>query len=243
MGLVTSNVIESATGLKSRIKRLPIIGQAAQWLVRGSRSLQIRFARFDSSSYWDSRYAQGGNSGDGSYGALAEFKAGVLNAFVAENRIGSVIEFGCGDGSQLSLARYPQYVGIDVSPTALRRCHDLFRGDATKSFRRYGEPGAKVLRADLVLSLDVIYHLVEDDVYNNHMRDVFAAATRFVIIYSDDVEAPRDLLHVRHRKFSEWIGQNQPSWRLMRHIPNKFPWDVETASGSFSDFWIYQRSN
>src|ERR1700689_4886366 len=103
--------------MKSKIKRLPGIGTPYRWLSRTSGPLRVRFARFHSPSYWDSRYAGGGNSGDGSYGNLAKFKASVLNQFVAENRIASVVEFGCGDGNQVSLAEYPRYVGIDVSPT------------------------------------------------------------------------------------------------------------------------------
>lgn len=243
MGQLTGNVTESGMDLKARIKRLPIVGQAVQWLERASRPLRIRFVQFNSSSYWDSRYASGGNSGDGSYGELAKFKSGVINDFVAENNVHSVIEFGCGDGNQLSLAKYPRYVGIDVSPTALQRCQERFHRDATKMFLPYDEMVANSARAELALSLDVIYHLVEDDIYEKYMSQVFEAATRFVIVYSDNEEAPRDMIHVRHRKFSDWIEQHQPSWRLLRHIPNKFPWEPRTQRGSFSDFWIYEKSH
>jgi hypothetical protein len=243
MGQLTGNVTEFGIDLKSRIKRLPIVGRAVRWLERTSRPLRIRFAQFNSSSYWDSRYANGGNSGDGSYGELARFKSGILNGFVAENQIDAVIEFGCGDGNQLSLAKYPSYVGIDVSPTALQRCHERFDRDATKAFLQYDEPAANAARSELVLSLDVIYHLVEDDIYEKYMSRVFDAATRFVIIYSDNEEAPRDMIHVRHRKFSDWIEQYRPDWRLIRHIPNKFPWEPATQRGSFSDFWIYEKSH
>jgi hypothetical protein len=242
MGEVVSNMTESGMDLKSKIKRLPVVGQAVKWLSRTTRPIRIRFARFHSPHYWDSRYANGGNSGSGSYGELAKFKASVINEFVIENRIASVIEFGCGDGNQLSLSKYPQYVGIDVSPTALKRCQDLFRGDPTKSFLLYGKIDSNVLQAELVLSLDVIYHLVEDDIYEKHMRDVFDTATRFVIIYSDNEEAPRVVLHVRHRRFSDWIHENRPDWRLYRHIPNRVPWEAETERGSFADFWIYAKT-
>jgi hypothetical protein len=37
---------------------------------------------------------------------------------VAERRIRSVIEFGCGDGNQLGLMRYPSYLGLDIEPCA-----------------------------------------------------------------------------------------------------------------------------
>ena len=95
----------------------------------------------------------------------------------------------------------------------------------------YGEIDSNVLQSELVRSLDVIYHLVEDDIYEKHMRDVFDAATRFVIIYSDNEEAPRIVLHVRHRRFSDWIHENRPDWRLFRHIPNRVPWEAETERG------------
>jgi len=43
---------------------------------------------FDGSeSYWVKRYASGGSSGAGSYGAPAEFKARVLNDFVREHAV------------------------------------------------------------------------------------------------------------------------------------------------------------
>ncbi len=235
-------VNNSASNVKSKIKRLPVIGQAFEWLSRTSRPIRIRFSRFSSPSYWDARYASGGDSGDGSYGMLAAFKASVLNSFVGGNNITSVIEFGCGDGNQVSLSQYPQYVGIDVSATAVNHCKDLFRGDSTKKFLIYSEPEVPELRADLALSLDVIYHLVEDHIYEKYMRTVFEAATRFVIIYSDNVDAPRDLLHVRHRRFSDWIDNNRRDWRLIRHVPNQFPWEPKTERGSWADFWIYQRA-
>ena len=88
-----------------------------------------------SRTYWEERYAGGGNSGVGSYSKFAEFKAEVLNDFIVSNSVGSVIEFGCGDGNQLSLANYPRYLGFDVSATAIDLCHAPFAGDESKSFK------------------------------------------------------------------------------------------------------------
>jgi hypothetical protein len=48
-----------------------------------------------SAKYWEQRYQRGGNSGAGSYDNLAKFKAKILNNFVKENHIKSVIEWGC----------------------------------------------------------------------------------------------------------------------------------------------------
>lgn len=71
-----------------------------------------------SREYWEARYSQDGDSGSGSIGRLARFKAEFLNSFVLEHDVGSVIEFGCGDGRQLQLAEYPRYIGLDVSRVA-----------------------------------------------------------------------------------------------------------------------------
>src|SRR5438874_1182973 len=119
-----------------------------------------------SASYWEQRYRSGGDSGAGSYGRLADFKAEILNRFVASHGVESVIEFGCGDGNQLSLARYPNYIGLDVSASAIQMCKKRFVEDSSKSFFLY-HPDCFVDRqgifaSDLSMSIDVIYHLVED---------------------------------------------------------------------------------
>ena len=197
----------------------------------------LQFPR--SRSYWQDRYASGGNSGAGSYGELAEFKAEILNQFVSENDIRTVIEFGCGDGNQLTLAHYPMYRGLDVSPTAIARCRTIFEGDRTKSFDLLD--ANPVETADLALSLDVIYHLVEDRVFEEHMRRLFAAATRFVVIYSSnsDENSGYENSHVRQREFTTWVDRNCPGWSLTRHVPNRFPYDTQSGQGSFASFHFF----
>ena len=49
-----------------------------------------------STDYWIKRYESGGNSGSGSYGVLAQYKAEIINQFVIRNKLSTVIEFGCG---------------------------------------------------------------------------------------------------------------------------------------------------
>ena len=55
----------------------------------------------------------------------------------------------------------------------------------------------------MLLSLDVIYQLVEDEVFERHMRQLFSASHRFVIIYSSNFAQPPDSAepHVEHREF------------------------------------------
>ena len=193
-----------------------------------------------SAAYWAQRYATGGKSGAGSYGRLAEFKAEIVNEFVRSHRVKSVIEFGSGDGNQLSLMHYPSYIGVDVSPTAVARCEARFADDSGKRFVLLDQAAGE--RAELALSLDVIYHLVEDATFQQHMEMLFASAERYVIIYSSNREAEPGTTppHVRHRRFSAWIEENEPGWRLLRHVPNRYPGPGDRDT-SFADFHIYER--
>lgn len=195
-----------------------------------------------SRSYWEDRYAVGGNSGVGSYGLFAEFKADILNKFVADHHVQTVIEFGCGDGNQLGLANYPKYLGFDVSDTAISKCCEAYRSDESKSFRLLS--GYHQDKADLTLSLDVIYHLVEDGIFEDYMRLLFDASDRYVIIYSSDTDdnSGNDSVHVRHRQFTKWINDNLKNWRLVEHIPNRYPYRGDYRTGSFADFFIYEKS-
>lgn len=199
-----------------------------------------------SAQYWDDRYRLQGNSGAGSYGCLADFKAKTINHFVSANDIKSVIEFGCGDGNQLSLSQYPQYTGFDVSEHALQRCKKLFASDKTKDFYPVHQWDGQ--QAELVLSLDVLYHLIEDSVFDKYMKTLFDAAKRFVIIYSSNDEQLNQLLgghvkHVRHRKFTDWVMNNMANkWDFYDLIPNKYPFDIhEQSRTSFADFYIFRR--
>ena len=199
-----------------------------------------------SAQYWEERYQQEGNSGAGSYGRLADFKAEVINQFVSEHNLQTVIEFGCGDGNQLSLSSYPHYTGFDVAREAIARCQKIFEKDSRKQFLHVSEWAEQ--QAELVLSLDVIYHLIEENIYDDYMTKLFASSTRFVIIYASNNEEFNRLLgdhvkHVRHRKFTDWVVKNNASsWSLYRYVMNRYPFDINDQNNtSFADFYIFER--
>lgn len=208
-----------------------------------SRDNDIKSAipkRFKSSSaYWDERYCLGGNSGAGSRGILADYKAQFVNDFVERHSVKSVIEFGFGDGEQLSLAKYRSYLGVDVSVKALEICQERFIDDETKRFLTTDKYQGQ--QAELSMSLDVIYHLVEDDVYEAYMRDLFLAAQRFVVIYSSDWDEVISAPHVRHRCFTDWIKANRPDVKLKLSAKNPYQFDPEQMqTTTFSDFQVFE---
>jgi SAM-dependent methyltransferase len=207
--------------------------------VRRLSLLRQQAAFRGSARYWERNYARGGTSGAGSYDALAQGKAVFLNEFVRTREIGSVIEFGCGDGNQLSLAQYPGYIGLDVSRTAIELCQYRFATDPAKSFFLYDgacfTDRTGVFAADLAISLDVIYHLTEDEVFETYMTHLFAAGTRFVIIYATDGELRGTAPHVRHRHFTPWVQTHCPDWRLLEVTRGP-----DSGPGR-ADFFTYER--
>ncbi len=208
--------------------------------VRRMSLLRQRLGYRDSAQFWERNYAQGNTSGPGSYGRLAEGKAAFLNAFVRGHAVRSVVEFGCGDGNQLSLARYPQYVGLDVSRTAIGLCQRRFAADPAKSFFLYDgtcfTDRAGLFAADLAMSLDVVYHLTEDTVFETYLTHLFGAGQRFVVVYTTNMLQGGTAPHVRHRHFSSWVQEHCPQWTLteVTRGPNE-------GEGR-ADFFVYQRS-
>lgn len=206
---------------------------------------------FNVAGYWEKRYASGRNSGAGSYGRLARFKAQFLNYFVKKNKIQTVLEIGCGDGAQLSLADYPQYTGLDISRTIIQYCLQLYSHDSSKRFEVYDPKNFSPdsVQAELVLSLDVIYHLSNDEVYEKYLEHLFLASTRFVIIYSNSNRDQGDRLginesagYVRLRDVLDDVEKRQPEWCLVDAVPNSYPFSaVNPSNTSFADFFVFEK--
>tara|TARA_B100001094_G_C18162381_1_gene790094 strand:+ start:1660 stop:2274 length:615 start_codon:yes stop_codon:yes gene_type:complete len=200
---------------------------------------------FNSRDYWDNRYVRGGNSGAGSYNNLAAFKAEIINSFIISRNVNSLIDYGVGDGNQLKLidTENRTYTGIDVSPFIVEKCREIFKDDKTKKFILCDNIDNN-LEADLVLSCDVIYHLIEDHVYEEYMTNLFKMSRKYVVIYARN-ENYNHCSHVLFRKFSDWVGDNLPKWSLISHIPNRFPQlsiGANNSATSPSDFYIYEKS-
>ena len=229
------------SSLKKVIKKTPVLNRIAPYL---NNLLQNN--KFPGTGdYWEGHYKAGGNSGGGSYNRLAEFKAKVINEFIVETNIKSAMEFGCGDGNNLSLIKYPKYIGLDISPTAIKICINKFKNDLSKSFYVYNSlafrDSQKLFVSELCVSLDVIFHLVEDELFKKYMNDLFAASEKYVIIYSRDY-AENQVYHQKSRSFSKWVDENQKAFRMIKKIENPYrfdPKDPENTSNAL--FIIYEK--
>lgn len=209
-----------------------------KWLQRS------RYQDFSSSSYWDERYRTGGTSGAGSYGNLANFKAQVINEIILASKITSGLEFGCGDGNNLKLYNFTKYTGVDVSNKALEICRRKFEHDSSKRFIHYSESSSE--KAEITLSMDVIFHLVEDQVFLDYMDRLFGCSQRFVLIYSSCVNYRPAEQHVRHRNFLKLVADRYPEWQIVQVVPNKYPAKditVQEDGFSFSDFYLFAKAS
>ena len=225
MANLTLKYIIRKSGLKAIIDKLTL-----------KRPVEFK----NSPTYWETRYQVGGNSGAGSYGRLAEFKAELINKFVADRNISSVIEFGCGDGNQLKIASYPKYLGVDILETVIQKCIDIFKADATKAFILRESYTGQI--AELTLSLDVIYHLIEDEIFHGYMQALFDASNKYVIIYASNKNEIAVAKHVHHRKFTDWVTEYKKDFFLLDHIPNRYPFNEnDQINTSFAEFYIYEK--
>lgn len=224
-----------------KVFNIPIVDEKGHLLYEYVN--KINTEDFSSIEYWEERYKNGGNSGSGSYNKLAEFKANVLNEFIRTNRINTMVEWGFGDGNQVGLLQIPSYVGYDVSKTAMEICNQKFQKDQSKEFRYYD--GTRMDHEeffDMAISLDVLYHLVEEKNYCDYLYNLFHSAKRFVAIYSSDFEAVQKEQHIKRRKFTEYVKNNFPEWNLISIVKNPYLYDGSDCSDmSNSNFYFYKR--
>lgn len=194
---------------------------------------------FISSKYWEERYHDGGNSGAGSYKHLAEFKANVLNNYFSRNKIQKVVEYGCGDGNQLSMFNINEYIGYDISSTIIEINKKRFSNDKSKKFIKIDETTIEFENAEVVLSLDVIFYLTEDKVFNQYMNRLFShPGATCVIIYSTDHNKDR-AIHVKDRKITPFIDKMYPQWEMFKSIPNPYG-NIPHPHGSSCTFYFYR---
>jgi hypothetical protein len=198
---------------------------------------------FDSAEYWRKRYQSGGNSGSGSYGALADFKAAALNKFVANHGITSAVEYGSGDGNQLSLLTISGYQGLDVSATAIENLRIRFCNDASKTFLEYDPDNfsdARSVAAEISLSMDVILHLTEEERYEKYMQNLIESSEKYIGIFNTATEVQLEKMaqHNRYRDHRIWMEASAPHFREVEvHLT-----PAELGYPEMTGFFFYQIS-
>ncbi|MDP9837767.1 glycosyltransferase involved in cell wall biosynthesis [Neorhizobium huautlense] len=196
---------------------------------------------FDSNRYWEERYRQGGNSGAGSYNAVARYKALVINFLVRQRDLVDIVELGSGDGNQLRYFEFKNYTGFDVSETVIDKTRQMYAANPNFEFIWTKSPSLDWEihedNYDCALSLDVLYHLIDDTVFTEYLDRLFSLSSRYVVIYASNFDADdrNGAKHVRHRKFTDFIERRYPQWTLKKVIENPLKFIERTEA----DFFIY----
>ena len=89
------------------------------------------------------------------------------------------------------------------------------------------------------MSLDVIYHLIEDKVYDKYISNIIKHGSEYVIIYSANFEDNGEFSkHVKPRNFTR-NEKLLKTYNLEKIIENKYKSNDHTK-GSFSDWYIFK---
>jgi len=183
---------------------------------------------------WESRYNNGGNSGNGTYNELYIFKRDIINDIINKYNIKNIIDFGCGDGNQIKEFNINKYVGIDIALSAINICKMKYKDDNTKSFFTYNEINNIKSQYDLSISLDVLYHILEEDLFIDYLKKIFNFSSKYILIYSSNYDDHTEG-HMHTRKFTNYVEKLFPNWVLNIKIKQIYP------KKSSADFYLYEK--
>jgi len=159
------------------------------------------------------------------------FKSNIINNFNEKNKIKSIIDYGFYNNSneiKLINTRNKLYIGLDVNKTNIQKCKKIFKNDKTKKFINLDEitNTNNNLRADLVLSFNIIYNLLDEKIYKQYIENIFLMSKKYVIIYSPNLN-----YNIKKINFIEYIFENCHQFNLIEIVKNKSPYP----------FYIFQK--
>jgi SAM-dependent methyltransferase len=143
-------------------------------------------------TFWQWRYlseAAIGSESSSDQVATRRLLSGVLDAVSPA----SVLDVGCGDGKAVQGLPLSAYIGVDVSPEALRRA-EIARPDGKFLLGRLADFS---VRADLAVCLDVVIHEPDVTAYRDQVARLWECSDRALLI-SGYERPPETLGPMRH---------------------------------------------
>lgn len=171
----------------------------------------MEITNFNSPLYWENRYSQRWNSGAGSYGEDAHSKSNYINDVIKKYNLKTINDYGHGDGNQLTYIKgFDKYYGYDVSKTIRDICINRYKGEDNY---RFIDTPSKFIKADLSMSLDVLYHIIEEKLYVEYLKTLFSIG-EYVLIYAVD-DNVSGAPHYKAREFTPYIKKTFPNFKLI----------------------------
>ena len=154
---------------------------------------------YNEKDYWQERYKQGIGSGAGSQGVELRWKRDVYRLISRTFDVASILDIGCGDGAFAaeSLPKggpLPDYLGVDVAPHPDFPDHlSVQAADAVED---------DLPEADLVLCLDVLFHIASRERHDALVRRIFEKAKKVAFVATLNESANVTAPHVFYYPFA-----------------------------------------
>jgi 2-polyprenyl-3-methyl-5-hydroxy-6-metoxy-1,4-benzoquinol methylase len=178
---------------------------------------------YNTKDYWDNRYKSGGNSGAGSHEENSvKFKANYVNEIIKKYNIKSLCDYGCGDGNQLrGFNGFETYTGYDISSKAIEISKSIHK--ETNKFFTSDINEILSKKFDMIMALDVTYHLIEEYLYIQTLANLFSLSD-MVCLYTIKMDG-------QGRNVIEYVEKTFTDFKLI---------DEKTFNGIVS-FFLYQK--
>lgn len=182
----------------------------------------------ESIDYWKKRYAKRSSddvcSGKGSRGKFLDHKVSFLNKFIKQNNIKSILDFGYGDSVVASKLCVETYVGIDIESKLENNKNKYCAKNVYLITSKFDEFISED-KFDLVMSLDVIYHIDGGNEIGYKLRSIdkmYNFSNHFIIYYD--------------------IGTDE--WK--KHLENNYNVNLiyeqsEGIDGTTARFFVYEK--
>lgn len=163
-------------------------------------------------NYWNNRYEKGGNSGAGTSGDEFALKVKELRKLNSE-AIATIVDVGCGDlrlgKAVMGMFPFAFYWGLDSSDFAIRRAQEEKMNPKRVGFLAIDNLNF-TQRGDLVLCIDVLFHQLEDQVYDAMIEKLKNIYNKYLVLteYSDKVIGQNTDRYIKYRKFDPWRISN-----------------------------------
>jgi hypothetical protein len=89
----------------------------------------------------------------------------------------------------------------------------------------------------MTMSLDVLYHLVDINIWKTYLENLFTTSSKIVVIFATDIDKPASA-HVLFRKYTQYIATHFKCWSLEPREPEP---PKEVQDGTSARFYVYQR--
>lgn len=129
--------------------------------------------------YWEGHYAAGGVSGEGSVGAIRQWKWDQIRSIVGD--VDDVVDVGCGDLSFWDDRLPPIYTGIDISETIVAKNRER-HPEATFIVADAAVP--QTVSGRIVLCMDMLFHIMDDGTYRGILTNLGQYSREWVFVYT-----------------------------------------------------------